>query len=265
MYNYASLNKTNEGVDTFSPVDNMSINGTPLNELVEGYRHLTVNGRGLVGQTVKTTSVPGRRGVWVDDYSDNERELEIKYKLEANTSSEMRDRFAKLNKVLRDQNVEGDGLIIQFADEPDYYYRGYFVEADDIEETSLSIISKFRIIVPDGYKKKAADFSTGPIHLTDAEEVLPQFISVVINKENVDTVQIANDDKILSFTGSYARGKEIIVDWNDDEITATYDGRNILHELERFSPLETFKVRDGDVITAINADVKSVVWRDERL
>uniref|UniRef100_UPI001874F0B3 distal tail protein Dit n=1 Tax=Streptococcus suis TaxID=1307 RepID=UPI001874F0B3 len=154
MYQFRDV-KTNQPVDVFEPSDNMSINGVPLNQLVEGYRHLTVTGRGLLGQSVKTTSVPGRRGVWVEDVSDDERVLEIKYRLEAKTSADMRDKFAKLNRILRTLASSGY-LEITFKDEPAYTYFGYFSGADDIEEKSLSIVSKFTLIIPDGYKKKNA-------------------------------------------------------------------------------------------------------------
>ena len=52
--------------------------------------------------------------------------------------------------------------------------------------------------------------------------------------------------------------------FGNEEVTAVYNGRNILSELERFSPLEQFTVKNGDTITAKNATVKRVVWRDER-
>ena len=261
MYGYSKLEKNNN-ITAFEPSDNMSINGTPLNRLVDGYTHLTVTGRGLLGQTVKKSSVPGRRGVWVEDVSDDERQLEIKYKLEADTSPKMRDKFAKLNKVLRTHASSGF-LEITFKDEPEYIYYGYFSEADNIEEKSLSIISKFTILVPDGYKKKQAQNSTGPIALSDALEVLPESITVTPTG-TVNQVQIINGTKVLSFSGSYAAGKDIVVTFGDEEVTAVYNGRNILSELERFSPREQFTVKNGDTITAMNATVKRVVWRDER-
>lgn len=261
MYGYSKLEKNNN-ITAFEPSDNMSINGTPLNRLIEGYTHLTVTGRGLLGQTIKKSSVPGRRGVWVEDVSDDERQLEIKYKLEADTSSKMRDKFAKLNKVLRTHASSGF-LEITFKDEPEYVYYGYFSGADGIEEKSLSIISKFTILVPDGYKKKRAQNSTGPVSLSDALEVLPESITVTPTG-TVNQVQIINGTKVLSFSGSYAAGKDIIVAFGQEEVTATYNGRNILSELERFSPLELFTVKNGDTITAKNAVVKKVVWRDER-
>lgn len=261
MYGYSKLEKNNN-ITAFEPSDNMSINGTPLNRLVDGYTHLTVAGRGLLGQTIKKSSVPGRRGVWVEDVSDDERQLEIKYKLEADTSSKMRDKFAKLNKILRTHASSGF-LEITFKDEPEYVYYGYFSGADEIEEKSLSIISKLTLLVPDGYKKKQAQNSTGPIALSDALEVLPESITVTPTG-TVNQVQIINGTKVLSFSGSYVAGKDLVVTFGNEEVTAVYNGRNILSELERFSPLEQFTVKNGDTITAKNSVVKRVVWRDER-
>lgn len=79
-----------------------------------------------------------------------------------------------------------------------------------------------------------------------------------------DRVQIVNGSKVISFSGSYAPGQDIVISFDPDEVKATYGNRNILSELDRFSPLEQFKVKNGDTITAVNAVVKKVVWRDER-
>lgn len=263
MYNYQSLKKATGQDVAFEPSDNLYINGIALDQLVEGYRHLTVTGRGIVSQTVKTSVVPGRRGVWVDEISDNERILEIKYRLEAETSNQLRDRFAKLNKALRTLAPSGF-LEVSFKDEPDFIYYGYLSGADEVEETSLSVISKFTLIVPDGYKKKRPDSSTGLISLSEAVEVLPESITVTPTA-TTNQVQIINGDKVLSFRGAYAPGRDVIITWATDEVTITYGGRSILSELELYGPLELFTIKNGDRITAKNASVKKVVWRDERL
>lgn len=262
MYDYTSLKKLDQDATSFEPSDNLIINGQPLNSLIEGYRHLTVSGRGLLGRNVSTTNVTGRRGVWVDDYSDEERTLEIKYQLTADTSVQMRDKFAKLNKILRTHAPSGF-LEISFRDEPEYVYYGLFNGADTFEEKSLSIVSKFSLLIPDGYKKKRPQSSTGAVTLIDAVEVLPESITVTPSKVT-DQVQIVNGSKVISFSGSYAPGNDIVISFDPDEVKATYGNRNILSELDRFSPLELFKVRDGDTITAVNAVIKKVVWRDER-
>ena len=262
MYNYANLKKLDQAVTALEPSDNLMINGQPLNSLIEGYRHLTVSGRGLLAQNVSTTKVTGRRGVWVEDLADEERIIEIKYQLKADTSAQMRDKFAKLNKILR-THAQSGFLEISFMDEPEYIYYGYFNGADSFEETSLSIVSKFSLLIPDGYKKKRPQTSTGPISLIDALEVLPDMIAVTPTKVT-NQLQIVNGSKVLSFAGTYTPGKDIVISFDPDEIKITFGGRNILSELERFSPLENFTVRNGDTITAVNATVKKVVWRDER-
>lgn len=244
------------------PVDNMSINGIPLNELIDGYRQLTVTGRGLLGQSVKTTEVVGRRGVWVDTVSDDERVLEIKYQLTARTSSELREQFTKLNRILRTYASSGF-LEVRFADEVDFIYYAYYAGSESIEEDSLSVVSKFTLLVPDGYKKKNAQESTGLVSLSDALEVLPEQI-VITPTGTVNQVQVINGSKVLSFSGSYVADKDITITFGGDEVTAIYNGRSILSELERFSPLEIFTVKNGDTITAKNAVIKKVVWRDER-
>ena len=134
-----------------------------------------------MGRNVSTTKVTGRRGVWVDDYEDEERTLEIKYQLTADTSAQMRDKFAKLNKILR-THAQSGFLEISFEDEPEYIYYGYFNGADSFEETNLSIVSKFSLLIPDGYKKKQPQTSTGPISLADAVEILPESITVTPSK-----------------------------------------------------------------------------------
>lgn len=262
MYTYQSMKKGGGDNPLLLPSDDMRVNGRSLSELVQGYRQLSVSGRGLLGQKVSTTEVPGRRGVWVEDFIDEERVIEIKYKLEAKTSEELRERFANLNKALRTVALDGF-LNLVFNDEPEFTYYGLFNGADDIEETGLSIISKFSILIPDGYKKGSPQHSTGAISLKHAIEVVPDSIIVTVSKLT-DQVQIINRDKVISFKGSYAQGKDIEITFVGDEVKVVYDNRSILSELERFSPLENFIVRNRDTITAKNATVKNVVWRDEQ-
>ena len=47
--------------------------------------------------------------------------------------------------------------------------------------------------------------------------------------------EIINGQTKLSFKGSYAANKEIVIKFGTEEVTATYDGRNILNELQRFA------------------------------
>ena len=263
MYGYSKLEKHDENV-AFEPSDTMTLNSIPIHQVVEGYRQLTVSGRGLVAQSVKTTSIAGRRGVWIESISEPERVLEIKYQLTAGTTTELRGKFNRLNEFLRSVSDEHGMLEVSFKDEPDYIYFAIFNGADAIEENALTIVSRFSLLVPDGFKKKRVQTSTGQIRLQDAKTVTPVSITVTTSKAT-DTVKITNSRQTISFTGTYEANKDIVIEFKQDEVKATYKGRSILSELDLFSDLENFKVRPFDTITATNATVKEVVWRDERL
>ena len=263
MYGYSKLEKHNENV-AFEPSDNMTINSIPIHQVVEGYRQLTVSGRGLVAQSVKTTSIAGRRGVWVEDISDPERILEIKYQLTAETTIELRKKFNRLNDFLRSVSDEHKMLEVSFKDEPDYIYYAIFNGADAIEENALTVVSRFSLLVPDGFKKKRVQTSTGEIRLQDAKTVTPVSITVTTTKPT-NEVKITNGRQTISFTSIYEGAKDIVIEFEQDEVKATYKNRSILSELDLFSDLENFKVRNFDTITATNATIKEVVWRDERL
>lgn len=261
MYGYSKLEKHNDIVAT-TPSDNMSINGTPVNEIVEGYRQLSVSGRGLIGREVKTTSIAGRRGVWIEEISEPSRVLEIKYQLEAKTSEELREKFDKLNLFLRTTN-SSNLLEVTFKDEPNFTYFAIFNGADNFEENSKSIVSRFSLLVPDGYKKSRLKDSVGQIELTGAFEVTPEKI-VVTTTKTTNVVRITNGRQTISFTGAYDTNQDITILFETNEVKALYKGRNILSELDLFSDLENFKVRNLDTVSATNATVKEVKWRDER-
>lgn len=263
MYGYSKLEKHNENV-AFEPSDNMTINGVTLDRVVDGYRQLTVSGRGLIGQSVKTTSITGRRGVWVEDISEPERVIEIKYQLTADTSAELREKFFTLNKFLRTKQVSTGMLEVSFKDEPDYYYYAIFNGADAIEENALTVVSRFSLLVPDVFKKARAQSSTGGISISSGFEITPLFITVTTLKAT-DTVKITNGRQTISFTGAYDANQNIVIEFKQDEVKATYKNRSILSELDLFSDLENFKVRNFDIIKATNATVEEVIWRDEKL
>lgn len=262
MYGYSRLEKNNDIV-AFEPSDNMSINGTPVNEIVDGYRQLSVSGRGLVGQEVKTTSIAGRRGVWIEDISEPSRVLEIKYQLEAETSEVLRDKFDKLNLFLRTTTNDSKMLEVTFKDEPNFTYFAIFSGADSFEENTKSIVSRFSLLVPDGYKKSRLKDSVGQIELSGAFEVTPEKI-VVTTTKTTNTVRITNGRQTISFTGAYDANQDITISFDTDEVKASYKNRSILSELDLFSDFENFKVRNRDTVSATNATVKEVKWRDER-
>lgn len=166
MYDYQTMHRSAAGKGNARPSDDLMINNRYISDLVDGYRQLYVSGRGLVGQEINTVTIPHRAGIWVDETRTEEVEIKVYYQLTAKTSTELRDKFSQLNKILRGR-ISGAGnlaLTISFADELDYTATAYLKEAEDIAEQSLSLKSSFTLLVPDPYRKqKGKQNSSGNI------------------------------------------------------------------------------------------------------
>lgn len=258
MNEYVKL--TGRGGNTHRPVDNMKFNGRYLDDVIDGYLQLHVAGRQLVSRRLAKTEIPARAGAWFDNVVDDTRQLTIKYQMKAETSSGLRDAIFKLNKALR-----SDGPVsIVFDDEPDFEYFGVYVEGSNEPETSLSFVGEFQITCLNPAKFKKVQSSTGAITLTEAEKVLPRKITLTVSG-TVDTVEVINGNKKLVLKGSYKAGDVITFDFKPDDFEIFLGSRLILFDLQLYSPLEDFWLRNGDTVTAKNATITKIEWRDERL
>lgn len=256
MYHYKSFNERG-GYDKQYASTEMFINGDSLSSLIDGYRHLTVSGRGIIPIKHQVEDIPFRAGGWISESHEEVRVLTIRYQLIADSSYQLRDRFELLNRYL-----EGE-LEINFYDEMDYTYYGFLSGADEIEENSNAIVSSFSIIVPDVYKFKDSKSSDGIIRLGNNRPVTPTKITVTPTSV-VNELSIHNGDLTIGFEGAYDPSSDLAVEWSQEEVTAFYQGRNVLNELQDFMDLENFLLNDGGVITGTNCVIKSVEWRDKR-
>ena len=256
MYHYKSFNERG-GYDKQYASTEMFINGDSLSSLIDGYRHLTVSGRGIIPIKHDIEDIPFRPGAWVNESHEEVRVLTIKYQMQSFDSQHARDQFELLNYHL-------EGLLeVKFYDEMEYTYYGYLSSADDIEDNALAVVSTFSIIVPDVYKFKDAQTSGGEVRLRNNRSVTPSKI-VVKPTDTVNELSVHNGDLRIEFKGAYEPSYNLTIEWSPEEVTAFYQGRNVLNEMQRFSDLENFILNDGDVITGTNCTIESVEWRDMR-
>ena len=194
--------------------DNMKVNGEYLNNIVDGYRQLTVSGRGLLENKIDTVDVLGRSGLYVKSSKHPERVMEVKYMLTAKNSEELREKFNILNTKMSGK------LEISFDDEPNYVYRNvYMTGVDIIEESSLNIISKFELTATDPYKygemKEEERVRLLRADFVDVYSVRIDFDKVAIDP--VVTVFAGNQVYGWSYGGHYQEGSHT---------TLTFDGTN---------------------------------------
>lgn len=194
--------------------DNMKVNGKYLNNIVDGYRQLTVAGRGLLENKIDTVDVLGRSGLYVKSSKHPERVMEVKYMLTAKNSEELREKFNILNTKLSGK------LEISFDDEPNYVYRNvYMTGVDIIEESSLNIISKFELTATDPYKYG---------EMEEGERVrLLRADFVDVYSVRIDFDKVAIDPVVTVFSGNQVYGWSYGGHFQEgSHTTLTFDGTN---------------------------------------
>ncbi len=256
MYGY---NKINSYInDETTSIDNMNINGTPLSNLVDGYRQLVVSGRDLLSQEVTSYNIPSRDGYYVNNVKSPSRLLTIQYHLQAETSSDLRNRFNQLNKALSGKQVKE----FTFDDEPDWHYYGYLEGASSVVEDRLSLLSSFNIMCPDPYAYSSLKTSN-PVTLEYADEVLPTKIELI--GTNTSKIEIKSGTNKIVLNGSYPSGSRITLEWTSEELLIKRGTQNILTDLAWNSYPEAFFLNPGTPVTVKGATLQRIEWRDKKL
>ncbi|SDI41264.1 distal tail protein Dit [Dolosicoccus paucivorans] len=247
-----------------APSDNMAIEGTYLNELIDGYRQLSVGGRSLFSRDNEVTDLPNG-GVWVNNSRLPARIITVKYQLKADTSESLRQKYLTLNSFLN--GFDADNLAeIRFDDENEWSYYGLLNETQqDKLEDRLALVSEFNLLIPQPHKQKDLQSTTGRIDLKYVDKVNPTLIQ--INPTGtVNEIEITNGHgERIKLIGSYTQGSPITIKWNDYDIEIIYRERNHLMDLAYLSFPEEFYLRDGDSVRVTGASLQKVEWREKAL
>lgn len=246
------------------PSDNMQIEGKYLNELIDGYRQLSVGGRSLVSRDNEVAELPNG-GVWINNSRLPARIITVKYQLKADTSEELREKYMTLNSFLN--GFDADNLAeIRFDDEKEWSYHGLLNETQQDElEDRLALVSEFNLLIPQPHKQKDLQSTIGRINLKHVDKVNPTLIQ--INPTGtVNEIEITNGHgERIKLVGSYTQGSPITIKWNDYDIEIIYRGRNHLMDLAFLSFPEEFYLRDGDSVRVKGATLQRVKWREKAL
>lgn len=238
--------------------DSMLIDGKFLEELISGYQQLHVSGRGFLPRSIKRDPIPRRAGSWYSYGQDEERIIEVTFKLEAERSEDLRESYWQLNRILRGQLDKP--LEIKFRDDLAYHYYAYYADGGSDPEQSLTLIDKFSLVCPDPYKYKDSKRSNGLVETKNYVQLLTIEASV---KVNTQAITIKSGSEEIRLKGNYKSGDKIIIDFSD-EIKVTKNSNNILYELQLNSDLENFQLKNGQAITCNEASLE-YVWREYRL
>jgi predicted phage tail component-like protein len=127
------------------PAEALSINSVYIENVIDGYRTLTVSGRETHSMDYDEKRIGDH--TYMQNYYQDSRIIEVEYQVFADSPEELMQKYNVLNGLL---NFKEAKLI--FADESDKYYIGSKAESEAPPKGRLNVTSTFTIYCPDPHK-----------------------------------------------------------------------------------------------------------------
>ena len=151
MYNFIDVIESSEGVSL--PSEALQINGEYIENLIQGYRTLTVEGREALSPEVLTYETGIRDGSTLQGKRYPARIIRITYQLIASTNEDFREAYNKLARIL---DVENAQLI--FNDEKDKFFTGTPCHIGEVAPGKNSVVGEFEILCADPFKYSVIEY-----------------------------------------------------------------------------------------------------------
>lgn len=247
MYGFNDTTINRENPNRFLPTSAMMYDGMYLEDLVEGYQTLKVEGREMLSLEFEQQGI--QIGSFITNQSLPSRTISVTYKLEDNNPEKLQFKFKDLlNFLYRTEDVE-----IRFRDESDYYYYGRYATADKVAGDSNSIISTFTIYCADPLKYTREVVTDGYIGNTMRFPITPTKIKVTLEKSNA--IRITNGEQTISVTNAAIKpGDQLVFDFADEKLMVNDEDWTSVIDLE--SDFENFVLRQGQKVVCNNGKLK---------
>lgn len=144
---YGFIDTTEQYTGKTLPAEALQLNGEYLEDLIEGYRTLTVQGREALSGVVATDNIGLRAGSLFRSRRYPERIITVRYQLICDDAESFRAAYNKLAGIL---DIE-EGVMV-FADEPDKYFVGIPGTLEDVEPGRNAVVSSIQFVCPDPFK-----------------------------------------------------------------------------------------------------------------
>ena len=154
MYNFIDTTETLEGKSL--PSEALKINGEYIENLIEGYRTLTVEGREALSPEISTYETGIRDGSTMQGKRYPARTIRITYQLIAASNEEFRAAYNKLASILDVKDAE-----LIFDDEPDKFFTGTPSYIGEVEPGRNAVVGEFEILCLDPFKYSVMEHEAG--------------------------------------------------------------------------------------------------------
>lgn len=155
MYKFVDTNEISAGV--LLPAEAMQINGEYIENLITGYRTLTVKGREALSPELSTYETGIRDGAGFLSKRYPARTITVKYQLICKTPEEFREAYNKLGSILDVNNAE-----LIFNDEQDKFFIGTPSSIEEVDTGKISVIGEFEILCTDPFKYSVVEYEAAP-------------------------------------------------------------------------------------------------------
>lgn len=245
---YQTLAKNHSNIDQL-PSESLIINGVPMEEIIPGFRTLSVSGRELSGRSINAVRRGGGDGALLLNSTLDPRILTVRYRLEASDNDAFRTAFNRLNIVLHKNSLN-----IRFLDELEYSYTGTLETAETPPEGRNTVVSALTFYCADPYKysEPITVSSTNNVEITIETfyPTLPRELTVTPANDTA-TLTIRNGDKQIQLVeGSFLANRPVLITFRDD-ITVTNENGDMTDKIALHSDLENFIVQKGDTVELV--------------
>lgn len=242
------------------PSEALLHNSVYIENQIEGYRTLSVQGRELIGQEVNTIPRTGVDGSVFINKRYPERYITVFYKLEAETRKGFREKFNRLNRILT-----GGNRTFRFRDELDYHFTGVLENVDTVPPGVNSVVSSFTLLCTDPFKYKDEVTVSGLspiIKRSSLYRILPsRIVLTMLSSGTGDIVLTHGLSSIRLRNMNYQKGDLIFFDFTTFNVNS--ESVNLLRRMDLSSNFESFNLINGLPVTVspganIRVDYKEV-------
>lgn len=151
MYEFIDVNAASEGV--VLPSEALKLNGRYIEEQIDGYRTLNVQGREALSPDVYSFETGLRDGTRLKSKRYPERIITVRYQLSAASNEEFREAYNQLGRILDVENAE-----MIFNDEQDKYFIGTPCIIGSVEPGRNNVVGEIEFLCTDPFKYSVVEY-----------------------------------------------------------------------------------------------------------
>lgn len=151
MYNFIDVTETQAA--ELLPAEALQINGVYIENVITGYRTLTVEGREALSAEISSIDTDLRDGSAMKGKRYPARTIRVTYQIKAASDADFRDAYNKLASIL---NVT-DAMLI-FNDEQDKFFTGTPSEIGAVQPGKNAVVGTFDILCLDPFKYSVMEY-----------------------------------------------------------------------------------------------------------